>query len=295
MRARPLLIVLVLLFGPAVIPGAQTAAKATDELNAALALVQAKRYPEACDALEKIVAQDPTNAAACHRLGLVVKLRNDNSAWEEALKWLAKAVELEPNNATYLGDFGGTSLQFAGRTNSLSAATRGREAMEKALTIDPDYLNAREGLFQFYQRAPWPIGSSAKAAIQLEEIRRRDPDLATVLGATSKTNAKDYAAAFKLCEDVLARKPENYIALYHYGRTASASGQNLDRGLACLQKCLTIEPPTPASPTHSHTWQRIGSIQEQLHHPGEARTAYETALKLDPSNQQASEALAKLK
>jgi cytochrome c-type biogenesis protein CcmH/NrfG len=56
-----------------------------------------------------------------------------------------------------------------------------------------------------------------------------------------------------------------------------------------------MEPPTPASPTHSHVWQRIGTIHEQLRHSAEARIAYETALRLDPGNQQASDALAKLK
>ena len=276
-------------------PGAACAADATVEFKAALALVTAKRYPEASEALEKIIAADPTNAAACHQLGLVIKRRNDPAAWEEALKWLGQAVELEPGNAIYLGDFGGTSLQFAGRTNSLSAATKGREAMEKALAINPDYLDAREGLFQFYERAPWPLGSSAKAALQLEEIRRRDPDLATVLSVTSRTNAKDYNGAFKLCEEVLARKPEDYTALYQYGRTAALSGQNLERGLAGLQKCLTIEPPTPASPSHSATWQRIGNIQEQLHHSDEARAAYQAGLRLDPGNDQAIAALARLK
>src|SRR6185436_19616833 len=104
------------------------------------------------------------NAEACHYLGRAITARNDNAAFEEGLKWLAKAVELEPNNAVYLGIYGGTSLQLAARNSSISAASKGRDAMEKALTIDPDYLAAREGLFQFYQRAPWPIGSSAKAA-----------------------------------------------------------------------------------------------------------------------------------
>ena len=79
------------------------------------------------------------------------------------------------------------------------------------------------------------------------------------------------------------------------GRTASISGENLARGLACLRECLKQEPPTPASPTHSNVWQRIGNLEEKLQHPAEARTAYETALKLDPNNRQAADALGKLK
>ncbi|MGH7944508.1 MAG: tetratricopeptide repeat protein [Opitutaceae bacterium] len=279
----------------ALVSPAMGAPDETSGFEAALALFKAKRYPEAHTVLERIVAREPKNAAALHYLGRTIIARNDTAAFEEGLVYLARAAALEPDNAAYLGIYGGASLQLAGRTNSLSAANKGRDAMEKALAIEPGYLEAREGLFQFYQRAPWPIGSSAKANVQLEEIRKRDPDLATVLGVGSKVKAQDYAAAFKMCEDVLAKNPDNYTALYHYGRTASISGQNLERGLASLQRCLKSDAPRPASPTHGNAWQRIGNILEQLGRPAEARTAYETALKLDPSNGQASAALAKLK
>jgi tetratricopeptide (TPR) repeat protein len=268
---------------------------ASADFDAAMALVKERKYPEARAALQKIATAEPRNAAACYQLGMVIKMKGDTPALEEATQWLAKAVELEPNNALYLADFGGTSMQLAGRTRSVSAATKGREAMEKSLVINPDNLNAREGLFQFYTQAPWPIGSSSKAAAQLEEIRKRDPDRATVLSVLGKTTAKEWAAAFKLCDEVLAKKPDNYTALYQYGRTAALSGQNLERGLANLKKCLALPPPTPASPTHSNAWQRIGNIEEQLKHPSEARAAYETALKLDPANRQAADALAKMK
>src|SRR2546422_709225 len=89
-------------------------------------------------------------------------------------------------------------LILRGATNSISAALKGRDAMEKAVALDPAYLDAHDGLFQFYQRAPWPIGGTSRAAAHLEEIRKRDPDRATVLEAIAKTNAKDYAAAFKI-------------------------------------------------------------------------------------------------
>lgn len=284
---RRMLAVLALFVAPA--------AFAHPDFDTAKKLIDAKRHPEARALLERVVAAEPKNAAAFHLLGLTLKLRNDPAALEEALRPLARAVELEPQNPIYLADFGGTSLQLAGRTHSIGAATKGRDAMEKAVALKPDHLDAREGLVQFYQRAPWPIGSSAKAAAHLEEIRKRDSDRATVLSVMLKTNAKDYSAAFKLCDDVLARTPASYIANYHFGRTAAISGQQLERGLTCLQKCLTRDPPSPASPTHSNVWQRIGNLHERLQRPAEARVAYETALKLDPGNTQASAALARLR
>lgn len=289
--ARPLLagrVVISLFIALAAVANAQS------ELEAAQALIAARQFPEARAALEKITATDPRNAAACHALGLVIKRRGDTPAFEEAVKWLAKAAQLEPQNPIYLGDFGGTSLQLAGRTRSFTAATQGRDAMEKAVALKPDYLDAREGLVQFYLRAPWPIGSNGKANAHLEEIRRRDPVRAMLLDVSTKLRAEDFAGAFKACEAVLAGAPADYTALYNFGRTAAISGQQLERGLALLKKCLELTPPTPASATHSHVWNRIGNVQEKLKRPAEARAAYEMALKLDSSNQPAADSLARL-
>jgi tetratricopeptide (TPR) repeat protein len=271
------------------------AAASAAPLDDAIALFKAKQYPSARAALEQIATAEPANAAAAYYLGQTLLRRGDTKALEEAVPWLAKAVALDPKNATYLADFGGASLQLASRTSSLSAATKGRDAMEKSLVLNPENLDAREGLFQFYQRAPWPIGSSSKAATQLEEIRRRDADRATVLSVNTKVSAKDYAAAFRMLDEALAKNPDNYAALYFYGRTASISDLNLAAGLANLEKCLTLPPPGAASPTHSNVWNRIGNLHEKLQHPAEARRAYEEALKLDPDNKPAADALAKLR
>lgn len=270
-------------------------ARAETPFEAAQALIKAKRYPEAKAALEQIVAADPKHAGACHALGMLLRTRSDPAALEEAVKWLGQAAQLEPSNPRYLGDFGGSSLQLASRTRSISAASQGREAMEKAVALDPGYLDARQGLFEYYTRAPWPLGSSAKAAAHLEEIRKRDPTRALLLSVNAKVAAKDYAGAFKICDELLAKDPADYTALYYLGRTSSLSGQQLERGLAALQKCLTIAPPSPASPSHSNVWNRIGTLQEKLNRPAEARAAYAAALQLDSANQQARDALARLR
>lgn len=289
--ARPCLSALLLGLAVACLPALAASATPFDE---AVSLFRAKNYPAAREAFEQIAAAEPANAAACHYLGLILLRRGDSTAIDDAVKWLEKAAKLEPANAAYLADFGGASLQLANKNRSYGAATRGRDAMEQAIQLDPANLDAREGLMQFYDRAPWPLGSSAKAAVQLEEIRRRDPDRATALSVTAKANAKDYAAAFRICDALLAQKPDDYMALYQYGRTASLSGENLPRGLACLQKCLTLSPPGPASPQPTHAWHRIGVIQEKLGRPADARTAYETAIKLDATNKPAVDALTKL-
>ncbi len=273
-----------------------TALCADPAFDAAMSLLHANRLPEARDALARLVTKEPRNASAWHELGMIWRARGDTDAYQQAVSCLEKAVELDASNPDFLADYGGASMELASRTRSISAATNGRTAMEKAVELNPDNLDAREGLYQYYLRAPFFVGgSTAKAEKQLEEIRRRDPDRATVLAVIEKTDAKDFPAAFQLCDAVLAKQPDNYTALYQYGRTASISGQSLARGLACLQRALELQPPGPAAPRPTHVWYRIGVIEQKLGRPEEARHAFEMALKLEPTNPQALKAMQALK
>lgn len=270
-------------------------ASALPELDAAREVARLKRYPEARAALEKIVEKDPRNAAACYELGRIIRRQGDAPGYEEAVKWFVRAAELDPKNAVYHSTTGATWLQLAGKTNSVSAAMKGRDALERAVQTDPGLHEAREGLIQFYQRAPWPVGSGSKANAHYEELRKREPDRAFALRVAEKLNAKEYDAAFALCDDALAKNSQSYLALFHYGRTASASGRNLERGLERYQACLALTPSPPGAPSHSQVWHRIGQLQERLQRPAEARAAYEAAVQLEPANQQAANALARLK
>ena len=264
-------------------------------LDDALQLYQTKRYPEARALLEKILEAEPRNAAAAHRLGLTLRYRGDVNALSDALVWLAKAVELEPTNPIFLGDFGGISLQFAARSRSLSAATKGRDAMIRAIELKPDYLDAREGLMQYYAQAPFLVGGSLpKAYAQAEEIRKRDPRRGVAAFVSLKISEKKYADATAFCEAALKTDPDNYFLLFLIGRIASFSGENAARGLSSLRRCLQLTAP-PDTPSHADVQFRIGLVLEKQNDPAGARAAYESALKLDPHHPSATQALAKLK
>jgi len=286
MHLRPLALLLLL-------PLAALAAPLDD----AVALYRNKKYPEARAALAALSATEPKNAAACYYYGMTLRLRGDSTALDDAVPWLAKAAELEPTNATYLADFGGSSMQLAGKTKSMtaaaSAATKGKEAMLKSLEINPDNLDAREGLMQFYLQAPWPMGSSSKAAAQAAEIAKRDPLRGLLAQISLKTSAKKYAEASALCEDFLKQTPDSFHALYQIGRLASLSGENLDRGIVTLRRCLTLTPP-PNYVTHANAQFRLGTLLEKKGDKIAARAAYEAALKLEPGLKSATDALAKL-
>lgn len=263
-------------------------------LDDAIGLYKEKKYPDARAALEKITTEQPNNAAACYYLGMTLLRRGDGKAMEDALPWLEKASRLEPTNANYMADYGGVSMSVAGKTRSLSAATKGRDAMEKSLTLDPNNVEARAGLWRFYTEAPWPLGSSSKASAHLEEIRKRDPKRATQLLIDANTRAKKFDEAFRVCDEWLAKNPDDLFGLFQYVRVAQASGQNLERAIACLKKYIAVGAATPGSINIVPAWVRLGNVHEKLGQKAEARIAYQTALQLQPDEKTAAAALANL-
>ena len=262
-------------------------------LDVAIALFRQKRFPEARALLEQLVAAKPDDAEACHYLGLTLSRRDTPGALDEALPWLEKAVALRADDADILGDYGGVCLLLAGRHRSLSYAHKGRVALEQCLALAPGDLEAREGLMRYYQEAPWPLGSRAKARHQAEEINRRDSSRGLAAFAYLARADDDYAGVFALCEQALRQNPDDYVALYEFGRAAAQSGEHLDRGLTALTRCLALSPP-PDYPGHAGVRFRLGRLHEKRGDRVAARAAYEAALALDDANPQIREALARL-
>jgi len=285
MSFRPLLLALAL-----AIPAAAT------PLDEAAALLRARKYPEARQALEAILATEPQNARATFFLAQVVIVQGHSAqALSNALILMEKAAKVAPADPEILSAYGQLSIQVAAIHISVPAALRGRDALEAALKLNPNDLAARETLYQFYRQAPWPISSKAKAAEQLEEIRRRNPDRAIVLDLNAQVAAKDYAGAFQTCDRLLAKNPDHHLALFNFGRIADITGQNLPRGLACLKRYVELAPTESGTPPGWNAWGRIGNIDEKLGDHAAARIAYEKVLQLQPGNKGAAAALAALK
>lgn len=285
MRLRPFLLLLL----------PPTVACAGTGFEQALALVHAKRYPEARDALQQVVRAEPRNAAAWCELGRVWEARHDAAALRQAADCLDRAVALQPLNASYLTRDGIVLIRLAARTHSLSAAVQGRDTLEKAVAIAPSNLDAREALYHFYARAPFFVGgSSAKAAAELDAIRRHDPDRAAAIEILGRIRAGRYADAFRLCDGILARAPNDYTALWLYGRTASLSGENTVRALACLHRAAMLPPPHRNSPDHAAVWMHIGELEEKRSHTAAARAAFREVQHLAPGNPEATAGLQRL-
>jgi tetratricopeptide (TPR) repeat protein len=291
-------------------------------------LFDARRLAEARPVLEEAVAEDAGDARAASYLGRVLLAEGDA---DRAAEWMAKSVALEESNAEYhlwLGRAYGSQAMRASVLKQPALARKVKKEFERASQLDPDNLEARFGLIEFYLRAPGVLGGSRKKAEeQAREIRKRNglegyrafgrlaeyakdfdqafreygraaaefPDQAAPsywIGALHARN-KEYAKAFEVYEKLLERDPRQMAACYEIGRVAVLSGQRLERGEECLKLYLQHDPlsdePTPASAHY-----RLGLLYEKKGSRDLARREYSAALALEPFFPEAREALKKI-
>ena len=260
----------------------------------AVGLYGQHRPLEAQKIFETLAAAEPANADVQFYLGRLALQRDDP---EQAVTYLEKAAQLSPQDSRMqlrLGDAYGRSAQKAGLFSKMSWAGKCRTAYEKAVELDPKSIDARWSLMEFCRPAPGVVGGGLdKALVQAREIKKLDENRGRIAVAMVFTADKKYDEAFAEFDEALQANPTNYLALFQTGRLAAISGERLDRGLAVLRQCLELSPAEDQPPHAAAHW-RIGNILEKKGDKSGARTAYEAAIKADPSFLPAVEALKKL-
>jgi tetratricopeptide (TPR) repeat protein len=111
--------------------------------------------------------------------------------YDRAIEAADSALALAPDLGAVQRVFGQAYLSHAREHSSLGAIRRvkaGREALERAIALDPGDLDARRTLMQFLLQAPAIVGGNREqAARQADEINRRD----TVLGLVARIEVDD--------------------------------------------------------------------------------------------------------
>jgi tetratricopeptide (TPR) repeat protein len=284
-------------------------------------LLDSRKYSEARAVLEPLGKSDAT---AAFYLGQIAMEQNDAG---RAVNWFEKAVNLNPRSSVYydwLGRAYGEQAQRASKLKLPFLANKTKSAWDKSLALDPDNLDTRADLILYYLQAPGFLGGGKdKARAMAQEIKKRNPYRGAVSFVRVCTDAKDQAClerelnylitsfpdssvgysqlaifytnnkqfdkAFAIIDQRLKVKPNDPAGLYAYGRAASVSGMNLDRGEQGMKGY--IANPIPTGPTVANAHYRLGLIIEKKGDKARARAEYETALRLDPGLRDAKKAL----
>jgi tetratricopeptide (TPR) repeat protein len=291
-------------------------------------LFEARKFDQARLSLEEAVRDDPADARAASYLGRVYLAQGSP---ELAVEWMEKSIALEPSSAEDhlgLGRAYGYQAIRASVLKQPALAKRVRKEFEQASSLDPDNLEARFGLIEFYLQAPGILGGSEKKAKeQAEQVRKRDaleghrafgriaehgkdfdralheyeraaaefPEKSEPSYWTGALHArrKDYAKAFEVYEKLLEKNPAEMTACYQIGRVAALSGERLERGTECLRSYLRHEP-WPEEPSLASAHSRLGLHYEKKGSRDLARREYSAALELDPLYTDARQALKKI-
>lgn len=264
-------------------------------------------------------------AAARYYLGRVAF---DEKKYDDASDYFEEAVEANDKVADYhnwLGNTYGTIAQNSNVIKQGMLAPKMKKAWENAIALDSKNVDARTSLIQYYLQAPGFMGGSvekakevagqiikinpaeghrqmgnvylhekktAEAEKEFVEMSKADPTYVSAL-ANFYFGQKQYDKAFGLFEEAIKKNPDDYLALYQYGKTSAVSGQKLDRGEECLKKYLTYIPKQN-EPSHAGANMRLAQIKEKKGSKAEAKKLFETALKMDGSLKEAKEGLERL-
>jgi len=250
---------------------------------------------------------------------------------EKAQELMEKAVAEKPNDARRhfeLGEVYGAIAQSAGMFKAASMAGKVRDEFAKAVQLDPNFIDARFGLMEFYLRAPSIMGGDEdKARAEAAEIKKRDSlaghrAFAAIAASKKDMNAarneyitavrenptspkthywygvflmseKNYAAALKEMDTALGLDVSYMPAVFQIGHLSVLMTSNYARGEEALKKYLAYKPASD-EPGHHRTHYWLGMLYEKQGKKAEARAEYQTALRLRPNQKDVTEALSRV-
>lgn len=306
---------------------ASAAAAQSVDLAAGIAHYNARRWGDATAFFASTVKAQPRNADAAIWYGKSL-LAGGNAG--DAETWFEKATKLAPTSSEahlWLARALGEQATRANPLRQPFLARRLKHAVDRAIELDPDNLDARELRWQFYAMAPAVMGGGEeKARREGAEITRRNRYRGQLLAASVAGRARDDATAERILKTLVTeypdsvqpmggyalwladhgrvpeafavldayqrRRPSDPMGWYQLGRVVAATGQQLDRGEEALRRVLASPPPpSQSTPTPATVHVRLGAIAERRGNNAAARAEYERALALDPRNRLARRAL----
>ena len=299
-------------------------------LEAGRRAYEASEYSKAIQVLHEAAAKDPQNGDV--QL-LLAKSYLELQEHDAAIRSAEKAVSIDPQNSVYhewLGRAYGDKADHAGWFSAVSLAKKTGKEFETAVRLDGKNFSARQVLIEFDCSAPGMVGGGEEKALpQIKELSELDAAEGHYAAGNCRRQKKDFAAADEEFSKALESRPKSAELIYDIGDYAVKRSQperltavaeagervaprdprgNFYRGVALV---LKKEKPDEAQrflreyakkaptrtgyprPAMAHVW--LGRLFESESKAEDAVREYETALKLDPKNKLAQEALKRLK
>jgi tetratricopeptide (TPR) repeat protein len=308
---------------------AETLKQETD-FDAGRRAYEASDYSKAIQMLQVAASKNPQNGDV--QL-LLTKSYLELQERDAAVKSAEKAVSVDPQNSIYhewLGRAYGEKADHAAMFSAISLAKKTRKEFETAVQLDGKNFAARQALIEFDCSAPGLVGGGEEKALpQIKELAEMDAAEGHYAAGNCRRQKKDFEAADAEFAKALESNPRSVELVYDIGDYAVRRGQterllavadagerlnqkdprgkfyrgvalvlkkeNADEAERLLREYLKGAPTRSGYPRPSvaHVW--LGRLFEEQHRKDDAEKELEAALKLDPRNKMAQEALKQLK
>jgi tetratricopeptide (TPR) repeat protein len=167
-RVSPLILTLVL--------SVATMSQGDPSLESARQLVSNGEADAAIRALKSDLATTPSSAEAHN---LLCRVHYAEERWDAAVPECERAVDLNGNssvNQLWLGRAYGEKAEHSSWLSAIGLAKKTHAAFEKAVALDPQNVEARSDLSEYYIEAPGFLGGGTdKAAAQANIVEKLEP------------------------------------------------------------------------------------------------------------------------
>jgi tetratricopeptide (TPR) repeat protein len=278
-------LVLVVCVGYCVSSGLQARGAGVDDRVWAVSLYDERRYREAREAFRELDASRAlVDEEIDFHLGRLALWYDDA---DEARSRLELAVTQNPGSARLhnaLGDAYGLAAQQAPLLAKLGWARKCLAAYRRAVELEPANPVYRWSVLGYYLMAPRIAGGGRdKALDEAKALRRLDDMAGRIALATVHLSEDRPKDAFAQFDDLVAERPNDFMVLYHNGRCAALSGEQIDRGIDALLRCLELTPPKgDGMPTLAGVHYRLSNLLEKKGDLAAAQLASAAAWRTNP-------------
>jgi tetratricopeptide (TPR) repeat protein len=251
--------------------------------------------------------------------------------WNEAVMYGERAVNLEPQNATYHLWLGREYGRKAGDSNPLGAvglAKKAKSEFERAVQLDPANVPAHVDLAEYYTEAPSFMGGGLdKARAQAGAVQSLNPAMAHLILARVAAKTRHYTDAeseYKAAIQQSANPADMWLQLaafyrqrgqfddmqnavsaamaqphilaesyFDAGNELFLGNRDFSAAIGYLQKYLSSDDLVESAPAFRAHYL-IGQLQEKMGHNGAAATEYQASVAMASEFAPAKKALSRI-
>ena len=237
------------------------------------------KISDARRAAESLLKLQENNPLAHYWMAAILAHR-EIRALDDATDHIEEAVDGDPNNADFqylLGAIYGQTASSAGVFKQAFLAPKIKRAFARAVELNPDHVEARISLAQYYLMAPGIMGGDEDEGFrQLDEAAKRNELRGGSVKATMLERKNRLAEAEDQLTTLVKNHPNNWVPHKNLGYFLLRRTK-FDESIRSMQRYAALRPDT------SDAFDSLGEVQLAAGRTDEAIVTLKKGLTIDPT------------